>query len=414
MTVSVPDGGFAPIERRFATLMRVMPFVLLLVPLALYALSESPSPGSLLITCGIVAAAVAWASWWVVLHPGWAPRRGLMGVYFTGLVILAAALTSRSPWFAFFSWMGYIHAFWYLASWWRYLGLTSMAALMGIAQTGGFHRLTPSVFGTYAVLTLVNGGLAGVFVYLGHKNEEQNQARKAMISELAEANHRLQQALAENAQLQVRLVEQARESGVLAERQRMAREIHDTLAQGLAGILTQLGAAHQASAGPEVARRIQIAERLARDSLAEARRSVRAIQPLALADAGLPEAVAQVASRWSADSGVAAEVTTTGTPRILHPDVEVTLLRVTQEALSNVAKHAAASRVWVTLSYMEDEVSLDVRDDGAGFQPGPARVTSDGGFGLTGMRQRVSDLAGDLEIESEPGAGTAVSARVPA
>lgn len=412
--MNAPDAGFPPLERRFATLMRVMPYVLLLVPLALYALTQSPTLGSLLITCGIVAAAAAWATWWVLLHPCWATRRGLMGVYFAGLVVLAAALTSRSPWFAFFSWLGYIHAFWYLAGWRRYLGLTSMAALMGVAQTGGFHRLTASMLGTYAVLTLVNGGLAGVFVYLGHRNEEQNQARKAMIAELGEANHRLQQALAENAELQVRLVEQAREAGVLDERQRMAREIHDTLAQGLAGILTQLGAAHQTSAEPEVARRIQIAERLARDALAEARRSVRAVQPLALADAGLAEAVARVASRWSADSGVTAEVTTTGTTRALRPDVEVTLLRVTQEALSNVARHAAASRVWVTLSYMEDEVSLDVRDDGKGFQQRPARLTSEGGFGLTAMRQRVGDLAGDLEIESEPGAGTAVSARVPA
>lgn len=414
MRVGAPDDAFASMGSQYSTTMRLMPYVLLLVPFALYSLTEAPPLDSLLITCGFVAASIGWVGWWVTLHPSWTRRRGLMGVYFAGLVVAAAVLTSRSPWFAFFSWLGYVQAFEYLAGLWRYVGLTAMAALMGVAQTGGFHRLTLSMIGTYLLLTFVNAGVAGVFVHLGHKNEQQNQARRVMIAELARANSRLEQTLAENAALQARLVEQAREAGVLQERQRMAREIHDTLAQGLAGILTQLGAARQASREPEVARRVGTAERLAREALTEARRSVRAVQPLALANSRLPEAVTQVAERWSADSGVAAEVTTTGTTRTLHPDVEVTFLRVTQEALSNVAKHAGASHAWVTLSYMEDEVTLDVRDDGHGFEPRPAPLSKHGGFGLTAMRQRVSELAGEFQIESEPGAGTAVSARVPA
>jgi signal transduction histidine kinase len=120
-------------------------------------------------------------------------------------------------------------------------------------------------------------------------------------------------------------------------------------------------------------------------------------------------------------SGVHAAVTTTGTAQGLHPEVEVTLLRVAQEALANVAKHARASRVGITLSYMDDVVTLDVRDDGVGFrlppdgtgQPGQSGDAA-GGFGLTTMRQRVRRLTGQLEIESEPGGGTAVSASVPA
>jgi len=129
-------------------------------------------------------------------------------------------------------------------------------------------------------------------------------------------------------------------------------------------------------------------------------------------------------ARWSATSGVAGEVETTGEARTLHPEVEVTLLRVAQEALANVAKHAGASRAGVTLSYMEDVVSLDVRDDGVGFDPAPsgespagastANGSPAGGFGLIAMRQRVGRLAGQLEIESERGAGTAVSASLPA
>jgi signal transduction histidine kinase len=98
-----------------------------------------------------------------------------------------------------------------------------------------------------------------------------------------------------------------------------------------------------------------------------------------------------------------------GEPRPLHPEIESTILRVAQETLSNVDKHAAAGRVGLSLPYMDDEMTLDVRDDGAGFTPGPGP-----GFGLPGMRRRVERLAGTLHVESEPGGGTAISAVLPA
>jgi len=210
------------------------------------------------------------------------------------------------------------------------------------------------------------------------------------------------------------LVAQAREAGVNDERQRMARELHDTLAQGLAGIITQLEAAEQA--GDDATRHLAAARQLARESLTEARRSVDALRPEPLVAARLPEAIEGEAARWSALNGVAAEVTVTGAARPLRPEIEVTLLRAAQEALANVAKHADAHRVGLTLSYMEDLVTLDVRDDGAGFAVNGAavRANGDGGFGLIAMRERVEELAGHLEVESEPGAGTALSISVPA
>jgi signal transduction histidine kinase len=246
---------------------------------------------------------------------------------------------------------------------------------------------------------------------------EQRMARVRMSAELAEANQRRAEMMAENAGLQAQLLTQAREAGVLEERQRLAREIHDTLAQGLTGIITQLEAAQRTSDDAEHNRRIGDAKQLARDSLSEARRSVQALKPGALEGARLPEALAEEAARWSATSGVAADVTTTGQARPLHPEVEVTLLRVAQEALANVAKHASASRAAVTLSYMEDVVTLDVLDDGRGFDVDGRESSPRGdgsGFGLTAMRQRVQRLDGQLEIESEDGGGTAVSASVPA
>jgi signal transduction histidine kinase len=341
-----------------------------------------------------------------------------MSIYFLGLVAVSVVLVARSPWFAFFAWIGYIHAYRLLHGRWRYAGVLAISVVVSVAQVGGFHRPTPALVAGYLMLICLNGALVVAFSYVGEKTEQQNQARKVMIAELAEANYRLEEMMAENTGLHAQLLSQAREAGVLEERQRMAREIHDTLAQGLTGIVTQLEAAGQAVAGDERERRLGNAKRLARDSLSEARRSVQALRPEALETALLPEAVAEVADRWSAVNGVAVQVTTTGTAVALYPDIEIALLRVAQEALANVAKHAGASRVGLTLSYMEDVVTLDVRDDGAGFCPadaGHGRASAGRrGFGLTTMRQRTERLGGRLAIESEPGNGTAVSASVPA
>jgi signal transduction histidine kinase len=202
---------------------------------------------------------------------------------------------------------------------------------------------------------------------------------------------------------------------VLDERQRMAGEIHDTIAQGLTGIVTQLEAAEQAKDRPdEWQRHVRNAAGLARESLSEARRAVEGSRPERLEMARLPDALAEVARQWSALNGVPVEVVTTGDVLPLHAEVEVALLRMAQEALANVAKHANASRAGLTLSYMGDVVTLDVRDDGIGFKVPDEADKRGSGFGLTAMRQRVNRVAGTLAIESEPGNGTAISARVPA
>ena len=425
MTVRTPDSGFESLELRFERVQRFAPYLLLTFPLIPYVLSQNPSAGAVGITVGVAVAAGAWITWWISLQPAWADRRWLMGIYFTGLIGFIAVLTIRNPWFAFFTWFGFLHAFRYLSGVWRWIGCAAVAVFFAMAQAGGFHRPTVSLVAIWVLLACVDVVLVGAFTFLGAKSEEQNEARKHMITELAEANHRLEEMIAENTGLQAQLLTQAREAGAGDERQRMAREIHDTIAQGLTGIVTQLEAAQQTTHDAERERRIDNAKRLARDSLAEARRSVQALRPQALENSRLPEALADEVARWSVTSGVAGEVETTGESRALHPEVEVTLLRVAQEALANVAKHASASRAGVTLSYMEDVVSLDVRDDGAGFAVAPAQEgrangylagesPAAGGFGLIAMRQRVSRLAGQLEIESEPGAGTAVSASLPA
>jgi signal transduction histidine kinase len=428
--VSIRARGFVATETWLDRLTRITPFFLLAVPILPYTLAQRPAGADIGRTLAVVAATVAWLIWFVVLLPPRAPRHQLqMSVYFVGFLAASTVLIARSPWFSFFCWIGFVHAFRYLTGGWRYAGVIAAAVLLSIGQTGGFHRLTVPLAAVVAAVTLLNAAVVIAFSYLGEKAAEQSTQRQQMNVDLAEANRLLEETMAENAGLHAQLLSQAREAGVLEERQRMAREIHDTLAQGLIGIITQLEAVQQSAPGAARERRIDNAAQLARGSLSEARRSVQAMRPEALAaNPRLPEALAEVAGQWSAVNGVTAAVTTTGDPVGLHAEIEVTLLRVAQEALANVAKHAAATRVGITLSYMADVVTLDVRDDGAGFRP-PAdlAVSPDaedgdgdgdggrsGGFGLTAMRQRVQRVAGTLAVESEPGTGTAVSASVPA
>jgi signal transduction histidine kinase len=215
-----------------------------------------------------------------------------------------------------------------------------------------------------------------------------------------------------------RLIEQGRQIGVLAERQRLAHEIHDTLAQGFTSIVMHLEAAEQAlPANLQTALgHIDWARGTARESLAEARRVVWALRPEILEGISLPKAIEHLATRWSEESGVSTSTDITGTFRQLSTHTEVTLLRAAQEALANVRKHARAKTVAITLSYMEDMVALDVRDDGSGFdvaQVSRGNGNTAGGFGLAAMRERVEQQGGRMIIESTPGEGTTLVVDLP-
>ncbi|SHN39056.1 sensor histidine kinase [Cryptosporangium aurantiacum] len=366
---------------------------------------------------GLSIAATVWLLSFHTFNPEWRQNAPLMGLYYTGLIALAAGLVATAPWYGLFAFAGYPQAFRYLKGRWRYVGAAATSMVMAVSYLGGAATLVGGFWWAWAAISLVSTVLAWASSYLVEMADQRDDKQKLALAELHEANVKLEAALEENAGLHAQLLVHAREAGVMDERQRMAREIHDTLAQGLAGILTQLQAAEQTLDEPPTLRRhLTTAMNLARESLTEARRTVHAVEPEVLAEARLPDAISDVARRWSEVNRIDAVLTTTGHARPMHADVEVTLLRAAQEALANVAKHAKASRVGLTLSYMEDLVTLDVRDDGVGFEPTAKRVNGspDGGFGLAGMRQRVQRLAGRLDIESEPGGGTAISASVPA
>jgi signal transduction histidine kinase len=202
-----------------------------------------------------------------------------------------------------------------------------------------------------------------------------------------------------------------REAGAAAERERLAAEIHDTLAQGFTSILTLIQAADsQIGADPDRTRaHLGLAAETARENLAEARALVGALAPPALDSSSLAEALRRQAARLSAQSGIAVEVETDGELGPLSTPAQVVLLRAAQEAMANVGKHSGARSAVVRLVRRGAAVHLTVSDDGDGFDPSAPPT----GFGLRGMRARAEEIGGTLDIATGPG-GTVLRLEVPA
>jgi signal transduction histidine kinase len=229
-----------------------------------------------------------------------------------------------------------------------------------------------------------------------------------------ESKIHLAEALAGQATLAVqmaRLGEQAREAAVLGERNRIARDIHDTLAQGFTGVVVNLEAASRTLKKQNLAvalEHIEHARGLAQSCLDEARLSVRALRPDPLRHADLVEALHAQVQRMEA-SGTNAQLTVLGDRIPLLREVQAELLRIAQESITNVMKHALAQSVHVTLAFGEDAVSLSVADDGVGFDP-DARHD---GFGLLGMRERAERIGARLVVQSRARGGSRVETLLP-
>lgn len=339
-------------------------------------------------------AAAVWLAAIPWLYPRRDARRTLVVAYYLVLLALAAALAVKSLAFVVFASAGYPLAI---------AMLPGRLVMAGVTLTALINVTTQAGPGSRATLLTAVAGVAVPLVLAGWYVSAEHDNRRRLVE-------RLRAAMAENAELNARLLGQARHAGALDERHRVAGEIHDTVAQDLVALIGQLDAAGRAPHAEESRRHLARASELARRGLTEARRSVRALRPAPLEDAELPDAIGRMARSWGETAGVELRFEVTGTPLALAADVETALFRVAQEALANVAKHANATRAALTLSYTDETILLDVRDDGTGFDP---QRPADG-FGLDGMRQRVRGVGGVLDIESEPDHGTAIAAAVPA
>jgi PAS domain S-box-containing protein len=220
----------------------------------------------------------------------------------------------------------------------------------------------------------------------------------------------LTKALAHQAMLAIqlmRLSQESRRAAVVAERNRLARDIHDTLAQGFTGVIVQLEAAEDAQTrqlSKEACAHIARARDLARDSLHEARRSIQALRPQALERQPLCEALAELIEKMTAGTSLQGKFSVQGEPKGLQPEGEETLLRIAQEVLTNALRHANARHFDVITAFDAARVHLELRDDGRGFDPSAQQD----GYGLLGIRERVMNLGGELRVESRLDAGTVV------
>ncbi|WP_245780016.1 sensor histidine kinase [Actinopolyspora lacussalsi] len=252
--------------------------------------------------------------------------------------------------------------------------------------------LGPSLGAGFAVL--VAWGYAAV--------HRESQQRRLLIEDLRRTRSQL--AVSQH------------EAGVAAERERLAGEIHDTIAQGLSSVVLLLRAAEAAlPAGADTARGHLVEARdTASENLAEARGLVSELGPPALNEAGLADALRRLCERVERESGLRCRLRLDGTALGLPAGYEVALLRAAQASLANVVQHAGADSATVTLGYLRTEVTLDVYDDGAGFDPASPRAPRpDGsGFGLRSLRERIERLGGVFELEST-GSGTVVAIRLP-
>ncbi|MGR7025455.1 sensor histidine kinase [Geodermatophilus sp. URMC 62] len=347
---------------------------------------------ALLVLAGL---ALAYAVLGVPAIRAGAPRRAVP--YLLVLVTAFALLGWLAPGLLFLLFLAYPHV-WFVVqgtltgiSWTLLLGLASAAGpVLGAASSRepGDVLLETGIGITFSL---------ALGVWISRVLRESAQ-RASLIAQLEATRSEL--AAAE------------RERGVLAERERLAGEVHDTLAQGYTSIVVL---AQTASAllvpDPAAAReKLAVIEEVARDNLAEARAVVAAFRPVALDGSTLVEALRQLAGRFARETGLEVRVDTGALDAApgLRRDEEVVLLRGAQEALTNVRRHAGATAVVLRLSRVGSQVSVHVEDDGVGFDPAAVPVS-----GLAGLRGRVAQVGGEVDVASAPGSGTRVTVRVP-
>ncbi len=329
------------------------------------------------------------ARWWLV---------GL-SVIWVGAVLISGEFV----WLGFPLWLlaGFILSLrWAIGVSASILAVVISAPLLQTGTTSYANIVGPVVGGVFAV------GIARGYLVLLRDGRER---RRLIVS--------LVRAQTETAQLQDELARTQRESGAGLERTRISRDIHDTVAQSLSSI--GLLARSASTAETEQARVVlaQI-DQLARDGLADARRIVNAMVPSELEGSALGEALRRILTRLEQETGVRTNLHIDDTLPAMSMGADVALLRVAQSALANVRAHAHATRVVVTLADAGESVRLDIADDGLGFDAngwnaGSSRRIDGTGYGLWAMRARLRELGGDLDIESAPGEGVALSASLP-
>lgn len=366
--------------------------VIAILVLGILAVEDGPT-GRRWLAAGAVVALVIW---YVLFGAsqiiGRDPRRSALAAI--GTVALVLAGFAADPAVALLLFIAYPQLFAYLQlrrSVPAVAALSAGVAVINAARAGWTSSGAVAALG-FGALSLVFAVAFGVWIT---RIIEQSGERAGLIEALQATRQELAAAHTE--------------AGAAAERQRLALEIHDTLAQGFTSVvmLVQAAEAEVGHDDDEVRRYLALAERTARENLDEARSLATEVGPTPLQAASLADAIARLTERFQDETSVVARFELTGSPRALEASADVVLLRVVQEALNNVRRHADAKHLSVRLSYLDDGVHVEVDDDGRGFEPAGAD-----GFGLRGMRERVSQAGGEVSVRSAPGNGTSVGVRL--
>ncbi|WP_164473788.1 sensor histidine kinase [Gordonia insulae] len=344
-----------------------------------------------------ILAALAAAGWYCVGAVWVSRRRGRVArLWLAGLILIWLGLIVLSGEFV---WLAFLLALlvWHLFPVRAAIPveiLVALAAAIAFAAHQG-RWVAGAIFGP-----VIGVACAAVMTEIYQRLRAQSEERQRLVDELVSARREL--AIRE------------REAGRLGERERLAREIHDTVGQSLASVIMLLRAALGSSTPTDRSAQLHTALDTASDALAETRRFVLGLNPATLERDGLATALRSLADESSA-LGLRTVFEQHGSPCPLPTGSQVALLRAAQEALSNARRHARADAATMTLTYQDDEVSIDVVDDGTGFDPTAVDgLRANGtGYGLTAMRSRLSEWGGEVTVESEAGAGTAVRATIP-
>lgn len=361
------------------------------------------------VLAAVYLAGTVMGKWFAAGSIGFDPRRyGVLWlVLVTALWVLLLAGSADFAWLAFPLFFLHLHL---LPRGVALLSIALMTAAVIAAQWAASGLTVPHLAVVLGPLFGAAFSVVTCLAYIALYREAENQRRAAdelrrTRAELAVSQH---------------------DAGVLAERERLAREIHDTLAQGLSSIVLVARAAEKSLAGGDAAtaaERFALVQQTASENLAEARNFVRGLSSPHLQESSLVESLRRLCestetSAAAGGSGLRCRFELDGDPVEMPPAYRVALLRAAQSSLANVREHSNASNAVVTLSFLGTEVTLDIYDDGVGFDPAglaaDKKARTDGsGFGITSLQERVTALKGSFELESAPGEGTVVAVRLP-
>lgn len=341
--------------------------------------------------CTMIAFALGWA---LVGRHGWRDRRAALG-FACFVVVVTLVGTSFVPTFAFIQMIAY-PLVWTLAGRMRAALLFNLAVCSAVVSGFALSTLLePREMAVNALVQLVSLGFSISFGLWISSISARSEERKLLLDELRATQGRLEGL--------------NREAGATGERERLAREIHDTIAQSLTGLVMLAQRARRETDAAALDSHLAMLEENARAALVDTRSLVSASAPVDFAHGGLGDALTRLADRFPRETGIEMLVSVETNGAALDRDSEVVLLRCAQESLANVRKHSGATSAHLDLTVMKGTSTLRVRDDGHGFDSGGFHS----GFGLPGMRRRLEIVGGTLEIDSSVGRGTTVTVTLP-